>query len=517
MNPTPPHPQQNHSLQTQQGTQYQTRTLHTSSTTPENRNIPKAPERTLSASDRFKAAASSIRNSPSTIGGTPSRQPPREIPTYDSQSNDFDSSDSYHDSSDTDFVYQPGPNTPREPNPQRTISLRSSQAESSDPSTSRTQTHQERSPHNTQVALPLLPDSHRANPAPTSTNLSPTPQPKVENVQPSSGNVLDIPPELVAELALSEDLLAELMEEDRRVRQQLENQRLSEEFIQQLQREEGFVVVDHAPATRGTGRRGRGRGRGAAAARQPAAPRQPAARPTVRTKQPARVVARVPLQPPPDRPQPFYIVPHPVDFDSDEEEEEDEDERYYRRLEDHHRFQRYMENEGEEEEEEEESDRGFVFGHLAQYQNLFYQLHPAMPQLAPRPPVPDPGFTADGWNVDEMTEEQLRNLDTIDRQWDSNAIQRVAGAFTVAQIAKVKSGKVTPKHLVTKPSGEVESLFGTCSICITPISIDDTCTIIKKCDHAFHTECIKPWFKTKKNCPVCRGLISSLATGTKAP
>jgi len=32
--------------------------------------------------------------------------------------------------------------------------------------------------------------------------------------------------------------------------------------------------------------------------------------------------------------------------------------------------------------------------------------------------------------------------------------------------------------------------------------------IIKKCGHAFHTKCIKEWFKERNTCPMCRSELN---------
>ena len=44
-----------------------------------------------------------------------------------------------------------------------------------------------------------------------------------------------------------------------------------------------------------------------------------------------------------------------------------------------------------------------------------------------------------------------------------------------------------------------------CSICISDISIDQDIFKLSKCEHMFHTKCIKQWLiKQNKSCPNCR-------------
>jgi len=42
-----------------------------------------------------------------------------------------------------------------------------------------------------------------------------------------------------------------------------------------------------------------------------------------------------------------------------------------------------------------------------------------------------------------------------------------------------------------------------CSICLKDIEVGDTYTNLK-CDHMFHTDCIRTWFCIRTNCPLCR-------------
>lgn len=43
-----------------------------------------------------------------------------------------------------------------------------------------------------------------------------------------------------------------------------------------------------------------------------------------------------------------------------------------------------------------------------------------------------------------------------------------------------------------------------CSICTEAYKCDDDMTIIEPCNHHFHDTCLKTWFETKLECPLCR-------------
>lgn len=45
-----------------------------------------------------------------------------------------------------------------------------------------------------------------------------------------------------------------------------------------------------------------------------------------------------------------------------------------------------------------------------------------------------------------------------------------------------------------------------CSICISDFT-NESIISITKCNHVFHTDCIKEWYKYKTDCPICREKI----------
>lgn len=62
--------------------------------------------------------------------------------------------------------------------------------------------------------------------------------------------------------------------------------------------------------------------------------------------------------------------------------------------------------------------------------------------------------------------------------------------------------------LCTKPSKTSRTIKKSdpfCAICQEICNIDDDESYyMLKCKHTFHKECIKRWFKIKKQCPICR-------------
>ena len=50
-----------------------------------------------------------------------------------------------------------------------------------------------------------------------------------------------------------------------------------------------------------------------------------------------------------------------------------------------------------------------------------------------------------------------------------------------------------------------------CSICLEelfPEDVENANEVIElKCNHMFHKECLDPWIKTNKNCPLCKNNV----------
>lgn len=47
----------------------------------------------------------------------------------------------------------------------------------------------------------------------------------------------------------------------------------------------------------------------------------------------------------------------------------------------------------------------------------------------------------------------------------------------------------------------------TCSICLSEFNKDEVALILPECEHLFHEECIKEWFKRNHFCPFCRNNV----------
>jgi len=66
-----------------------------------------------------------------------------------------------------------------------------------------------------------------------------------------------------------------------------------------------------------------------------------------------------------------------------------------------------------------------------------------------------------------------------------------------------------PDYTAAMQNGETRELSGVCTICLCPYETGDSVTWAaagRKCEHAFHTECIISWLSKQEEpkCPVCR-------------
>lgn len=48
-----------------------------------------------------------------------------------------------------------------------------------------------------------------------------------------------------------------------------------------------------------------------------------------------------------------------------------------------------------------------------------------------------------------------------------------------------------------------------CAVCICEFEDDEELTLLPKCDHVFHPQCISMWLASHTTCPVCRGNLAA--------
>lgn len=49
-----------------------------------------------------------------------------------------------------------------------------------------------------------------------------------------------------------------------------------------------------------------------------------------------------------------------------------------------------------------------------------------------------------------------------------------------------------------------------CSVCLENFKNGETCKMLPKCNHSFHSECIDSWLLKTAACPICRASVGSL-------
>lgn len=68
--------------------------------------------------------------------------------------------------------------------------------------------------------------------------------------------------------------------------------------------------------------------------------------------------------------------------------------------------------------------------------------------------------------------------------------------------------QVTVRSIPENPSGENACSSTSCAICTSDYVAGDKVTHLP-CGHAYHTQCVQPWFSTHQTCPVCRAELSA--------
>ncbi|CAL5019372.1 unnamed protein product [Urochloa decumbens] len=48
---------------------------------------------------------------------------------------------------------------------------------------------------------------------------------------------------------------------------------------------------------------------------------------------------------------------------------------------------------------------------------------------------------------------------------------------------------------------------GECAVCLEAFQAGDRCRALPGCEHGFHAQCVDPWLRKSRVCPVCRAVV----------
>ncbi|CAL5055685.1 unnamed protein product [Urochloa decumbens] len=48
---------------------------------------------------------------------------------------------------------------------------------------------------------------------------------------------------------------------------------------------------------------------------------------------------------------------------------------------------------------------------------------------------------------------------------------------------------------------------GECAVCLEAFQAGDRCRTLPGCEHGFHAQCVDPWLRKSRVCPVCRAVV----------
>ena len=54
---------------------------------------------------------------------------------------------------------------------------------------------------------------------------------------------------------------------------------------------------------------------------------------------------------------------------------------------------------------------------------------------------------------------------------------------------------------------------GECAVCLEAFQPGDRCRALPGCEHGFHAQCVDPWLRKSRVCPVCRAVVVVVDTG----
>jgi hypothetical protein len=57
---------------------------------------------------------------------------------------------------------------------------------------------------------------------------------------------------------------------------------------------------------------------------------------------------------------------------------------------------------------------------------------------------------------------------------------------------------------------------GECAVCLEAFRAGDRCRALPGCEHGFHAQCVDPWLRQSRVCPVCRAVVVAVGRGKAA-
>jgi hypothetical protein len=81
-------------------------------------------------------------------------------------------------------------------------------------------------------------------------------------------------------------------------------------------------------------------------------------------------------------------------------------------------------------------------------------------------------------------------------------------AAVVVEEEKVDVEQPTPEQPVESESHDLSTTCTMCSICIDEFEVGERLTLLPRCQHAFHRDCIMPWLMERQGCcPLCKNNV----------
>ncbi|CAI9107015.1 OLC1v1006280C1 [Oldenlandia corymbosa var. corymbosa] len=83
-------------------------------------------------------------------------------------------------------------------------------------------------------------------------------------------------------------------------------------------------------------------------------------------------------------------------------------------------------------------------------------------------------------------------------------------------IHKTKSGSVCSDYDDIEDPETTSFRGSECSICLGLYEDEERVKVMPECQHAFHSDCVDEWLRSRSTCPLCRLSLDSSSTGLAA-
>jgi hypothetical protein len=152
----------------------------------------------------------------------------------------------------------------------------------------------------------------------------------------------------------------------------------------------------------------------------------------------------------------------------------------------------------------------------------------ALPEILYQPPVSESEEGAagsedeiveskipDAYESSEVPSTELPEAHSIKLSDVANIGGEMDFTGPVVEEEKIDVEQPTSEHPLASGTDDLSTTCTMCSICIDEFEAGERLTLLPRCQHAFHRDCIMPWLMERQGCcPLCKSNVSNSTQDT---